>query len=227
MKLIRFGAPGREKPGVLARGRSAARRLRLRRGLRRGLLRARRAGPPRGLGGTERDGHPPRGRGRAPGSAHPPPEQDRLHRPELPRPRRGDGGGDPEGARHLLQVHDRARGPERRARHAPRRDQGGLGGRARGRDRPRGPLRERGRCPRARGRLRAAQRLLRAHLPARARRPVGQGQERGHVRAARPLPRHPRRDPRSPGPGHVAQGQRRAPPALAAPRTWSSACPPS
>ncbi len=78
----------------------------------------------------------------------------------------------------------------------------------------RGALRRRGQGARARGRLRPAQRLLGAHLPARARRPVGEGQERGHVRAARPLPRHAGRDPRPAEPGHVAEGQRRRPPAL-------------
>ena len=69
----------------------------------------------------------------------------------------------------------------------------------------------RGRSARARPRrrLRAAQRLLRARVPARTRRPVGQGQERGHVRADRPVPRHARRDPRSAGARHVAHRQRR------------------
>ena len=42
----------------------------------------------------------------------------------------------------------------------------------------------------ARRRLRAAQRLLRARLPARAARPVDEGQERRRLRAARPVPIH-------------------------------------
>ena len=62
---------------------------------------------------------------------------------------------------------------------------------------------------RSRRRLRAPQRLLRARVSARARRPVGEGQERGHVRADRPVPRHARRDPRSAGARHVADRQRR------------------
>ena len=48
----------------------------------------------------------------------------------------------------------------------------------------------------ARRGLRAAQRLLGARLPARARRAVGQGEELRHLRAARSLPRDTRRNRR-------------------------------
>ena len=68
-------------------------------------------------------------------------------------------------------------------------------------------------------RLRAAQRLLRAQLPARARRAVVEGQERGHLRAAGPVPGHARRDPRPAGAAHVAHRERRVAARRARPRT--------
>ena len=81
-------------------------------------------------------------------------------------------------------------GPGRRRRDSARRDEGRLGSRARGRDRA--PRARTCRATRALDHVAgyvAAQRLLGAQLPARTRRPVGQGQERRHLRAARPVPR--------------------------------------
>ena len=62
-------------------------------------------------------------------------EQDRLHRPQLPRPRRGEQDGPAEGAGHVLQGDDGARRPERSGRDPARRHQAGLGSRARRRHR--------------------------------------------------------------------------------------------
>ena len=90
MKLIRFGAPGQEKPGVAAR-RTATRIDASAFGADYdeaffggdGLARA------RAPGWRERGARAPRVAGRrAAGPADRAPEQDRLHRPQLPRPRR-------------------------------------------------------------------------------------------------------------------------------------------
>ena len=137
-------------------------------------------------------------------------QQDRLHRPQLQRPRRREQDGPAEGAGHLLQGDDRARRPDDDPCVIPR---GGtkldwevelavvIGAQA--------SLRRRGARARSRRRLRAAQRLLRARVPARTRRPVGQGQELRHLRADRPVPGHARRDRGPAGARHVADGQRR------------------
>src|SRR2546426_4280288 len=68
-----------------------------------------------------------------------------------------------------------------------------------------------GRGAAVRRRLRAPQRLLRTGLPARARRPVGEGQELRQLRPARALPRYAGRDPRRARPAPEAQGERRDP----------------
>ena len=62
-------------------------------------------------------------------------------------------------------------------------------------------------CPHRR--LLHLQRRVRAPLPGEARRPVAQGQVGGDVRAAWALARHARRDPRRAEPRHVARRQRR------------------
>ena len=212
MKLIRFGPPGRERPG-----------LQLADGTR---IDATGFGEDWGERFFETDGlsrlvaldrphaaKAPRVRRRraARPAAHAP-EQDRVHRPQLRRPRARDERQDPGGARHLLQGHDGARRPERRPAAAARLGEDRLGGGARGRDRPARPLRlARGRA-RARGRLRAPQRLLGAPGPDRARRTVVEGQEPRRLRAARPVPRHAGRARRHAGAADVAHGQRREPP---------------
>jgi ureidoglycolate lyase len=90
----------------------------------------------------------------------------------------------------------------------PRRGEGRLGGRARRRDRQRRQARAGGARARARRRLLRDQRPLRAPLPARARRTVGQGQELRLVRADRAVARHARRGARPAALAPVARGRR-------------------
>ena len=63
---------------------------------------------------------------------------------------------------------------------------------------------------RFRRRLLRLQRRVRARIPARARRHLDQGQGLPDLRPARPLARHQGRDPRSAEPVHVARRERRA-----------------
>jgi len=135
-----------------------------------------------------------------------------MHRLELPRSRARDRASPADGACPLLQGDDGLERPERRRRHPQGQHQDRLGGRAGGRDRP--PRKLRGtRCRlrrRPRRRVRAAQRLLGACLPARARRSVGKGQELRYVRALGAVRRDSGRDPGRARPVHVAHCERRA-----------------
>ena len=124
MKLIRFGDPGREKPGLQLEDGTRVDASAFGSRLRRGLLRRRRPGAPARVVRAPTPPGAARRRGHAPGPAGHAAEQDRLHRPQLPRSRRGDGGPDPEGAGHLLQgdvLPGRARRRPRDARAARRR----------------------------------------------------------------------------------------------------------
>ena len=89
-----------------------------------------------------------------------------------------------------------------------------LGGRARRRDRQRRPATSTRptTAARPRRRLRALARRVGARVPARARRPVGQGQELRDLQPARPRPRARGRGRRPAGPRPAAVGQRRAAP---------------
>ena len=89
-------------------------------------------------------------------------------------------------------------------------DQDRLGSRARRRDRhPRPLCVEEGRADSCR-RLLPDQRRQRARVPARARPAVGQGQGLRHLRPDRPLAGHDRRDRERAAPGHVAGRERPA-----------------
>ena len=179
-------------------------------------------------GGRRRQGARPRPAAGAPGRpGHPlrpaarPDRQGRLHRAELPRPRRRDRRRAAARADHLPQgPRHRRRARRHRARPA-RVDEDRLGGRAR-RSSSAAPRRYLDSPAEARGvhrRLRDRQRRLRARVPARARRAVGQGQELRDVQPARargwsPPTRSPTRRPRP-----AAVGQRRAASRTAAPPT--------
>ncbi len=76
-----------------------------------------------------------------------------------------------------------------------------LGGRARRGHRQPRALRVRSRCAEARGRLLRGQRRVRARIPDRARRHLGQGQGLRHLRPHRPVAGDGRRDPRPAEPG--------------------------
>ena len=115
------------------------------------------------------------------------------------------GHGRPRRAGDLLQGDDRACGTERRRDHSEGQHEDGLGGRARGGDRQARELRLGGRRDEARRRIRPSQRLLGAGVPARARWAVGEGEELRHLRAARAVPRDPRRDRRRARPEAVAR----------------------
>ena len=118
MKLIRFGPTGRERSPACMLGDGTRIDASgfgedwderffetdgLRPARRPGLRDARRHGPARA-------------RLRAARLRDHPPEQDRVHRPQLRRPRARDERQDPRGARHLLQGHDGPRRPGRRPR---------------------------------------------------------------------------------------------------------------
>ena len=173
MKLLRYGRPGAEKPGILDAD-----------------------GKIRDLSGVVEDINPatlspaslrklakldlsdlPAVRGKPADRAmrHTAAEL-RLHRPELRRPCRRDGRPDPEGADRVPEVARRLPGPERRREDPPQLQEDGLGGRA-GRDhRHDGALRLRGRRDEARRRLLRGERCQRAGIPGRAWRHLGQGQ---------------------------------------------------
>ena len=85
-----------------------------------------------------------------------------------------------------------------------------LGGRARRRHRHEGALRRRGRRAEVRRRLLRRQRRLRARVPDRARRHLGQGQGLRHLRPGRPVDGHRRRDREPAGARDVARRQRQA-----------------
>ena len=201
MKLIRFGEPGGERPGAAARRRRArSTRPAFGARLRRGVLRRRRRR--RALRAWLSRDAPRRaaGAGRAPGSGR------RSRRPSKIvciglnfRDHAAESGMElPREPVIFFKATTSLVGPNDRARHPARRDEARLGSRAGGRHRRDARATSRADAGRrARRRLRAAQRLLGARVPARARRPVGEGQERRHVRAARPVPRDARRDARS------------------------------
>ncbi len=110
--------------------------------------------------------------------------------------------------------------PVRRGAHPPPLGEDRLGGRAGRGDRPPDPLPG---LPRGgaglRRRLRGRQRRLRARVPARVLRPVGQGQVLRDVQPVRPLAGHPGRGRRSAVARAAAVGQRRASGRTATPRT--------
>lgn len=136
-----------------------------------------------------------------------------MHRAQLPRPRGGDGRRDPRRADRLHEGPQHGRRPLRRGPDPQRQREDRLGGRAGRRHRPDRPLRgDRRGGPRGGRRLRDLQRRLRARVPARTRRPVGQGQVLRDLQPARPLAGHRRRDRRPAGPGAAAVGGRRAVP---------------
>ena len=82
----------------------------------------------------------------------------------------------------------------------------------------RAQIRLRGRCAQPRRRLLRLQRRLRARFPDRARRPVDQGQVARHLRPARPLARHQGRNRRPAEADDVARRQRQALPDRHRPR---------
>ena len=124
-----------------------------------------------------------------------PARQGRLHRPELPRPRRRDRRRHPDRADRVHEGPDDGDRPGRRGAGPPRQHEDRLGDRARRRDRhaPRATCDSEDERRDAHRRLRDRERRLRARVPARARRPVGQGQELRDVQPARPVAGHRRR----------------------------------
>ena len=209
MKLVRFGAPGREKPGMLdAQGRI------------RDLSKI--------VPDIAGDGAIPEGPRQAAqaqarktaararhAAARPVRRQNRQfhrHRTELFRSRRRSRHADAERADHLQQgaeLHLRA---ERRHHDPERLDQARLRSRARHRHRQPRPLPRQEQGDGRGRRLLPRQRRIGAVFSDRAqRRPMGQGQELRDFRPARAVARHQGRDQRPAAARHVAHGQRRNP----------------
>ena len=100
--------------------------------------------------------------------------------------------------------------PERRGREAARIQEARLGSRNRRHHRHPRQIRLRGRRAQSRCRLLRLQRRLRALLPDGARRPMDQGQVARHLRPGRPVARHQGRNPRRAEALDVARRQRQA-----------------
>ena len=101
MKLIRFGEPGKEKPGAILKESAASMRPPWVPIMMRGFLRA--AGWPSSIPGCSRRLICPAGSAVCTsGIGGMPAQQDRLHRPQLPRPCGGDESGTSERAGSLL-----------------------------------------------------------------------------------------------------------------------------
>ena len=191
MKLVRFGPPGREKPGIVdAKGRI------------RDLSKivpdiAGEALSPKGLAKIKKAADRQAAAGEGQSAARPLRRQGRqFHRDraQLFRPRRRSRHADPEGADHLQQgavLHLRA---ERRHHHPEGFHQARLGSGARHRHRPARALSQQGQGARRGRRLLPRQRRVGARVPDRARRPMDQGQGLRDLRAARALARHQGRD---------------------------------
>ena len=94
---------------------------------------------------------------------------------------------DPDRTDLLHQGQHRAERPQRCGRKAPRLDQARLGSRDRRHHRHPRQICQRSRCPQSRRRLLRLQRRLGAQFPDRAPRPVDQGQVARHLRSARPV----------------------------------------
>jgi 2,4-didehydro-3-deoxy-L-rhamnonate hydrolase len=176
MKLLRYGPAGREKPGILDN---------------QGQIRdlsgvvddiTAEAVTPEGLARLARtnvDDLPglrqPRSACRSPASAISSPSASTT--PTTPRRRACGGAGRTD---HLHQAPELPFRPQRRRRPAEGLQEGRLGGRTRLRHRHPGQERVRGRCAQACRRLLPGQRRVGARIPARAPRPVGQGQVARH-----------------------------------------------
>ncbi|CAA9320973.1 MAG: Fumarylacetoacetate hydrolase family protein, partial [uncultured Microvirga sp.] len=137
-----------------------------------------------------------------------------FHRggPELRRSRGRNRRADPARTHPVQQGPVLHRRPERRRDHPARLHQARLGVRDRDRHRRARLVRGRERGAELRRRLLPVPRRVGARVPDRARRAVDEGQELPHLRAARPLARHPRRGRRRAKSRHVARRQRPAPP---------------
>ena len=109
MKLVRFGDPAQERPGVLLDDGTRVDASGVRRRLRRSVLRRRRPARARGVAGRDGASAPRVDPTVAPRPADRAAEQDRLHRPELPRSRRRKRHGPAGRAGDLLQGDDGAR----------------------------------------------------------------------------------------------------------------------
>ena len=186
MKLVRFGAPGAEKPGLVDA---------------QGVVRDLSAHVKDITGDTlspasldklrkiDAKSLPAAPQGVRLGRAGRQRAQLHRRRPQLRRPRQGDGCGDPQGADPVQQAAQLHRRPQRRRDGAEGLDQARLRDRDRLRDRHARALRGGEERALPHRRLRHLQRHLRAQLPGRARRAVDEGQVRGDVRAARPVAR--------------------------------------
>src|ERR1700690_2191854 len=120
MKLIRFGEPGKEKPGLL---------------LQRIVFRTRWAWVTAEMVRCRRFGRASGGSVGASGLAGLPAEQNRVHWRQFSPARRRERARDSERAGSILQVHHFACGTERQRDHSARREEGGLGSRTCGGDR--------------------------------------------------------------------------------------------
>ena len=211
MKLVRYGAPGREKPGIIGddgKIRDLSRIVKdidgamLASG---GLAKIKKANLKRMKPVVRQAAARALRRQRA---------QLHRHRPQLFRPRGGSRHADAERADHLQQGADLHLRAERRHHHPARVHQARLGGRARHRHRQARALSDQGKHQGRDRRLFPRQRRVRARLPDRAlRRPVEQGQELRDLRTDRPVVRHQGRDQGPAEPRHVARRQRREAPA--------------
>ena len=187
MKLLRYGRPGKERPGVLdADGK--IRDLSEHVGDIAGAVLAPAALKklakidPKTLPAGARQSAP-RPLRRRHGKIH-------LHRPQLFRPRGGDRRHGSAGADHLHEGDLGNRRPRRRRADPARLEEDRLGSRARRRHRQGCEIRLRGRGAGLCGRLLRRQRRVGTRLPGRAPGPVDQGQELRHVRPDRPLAGH-------------------------------------
>ena len=132
------------------------------------------------------------------------------HRPQLYRPRRRSRDADSGRTDHLHEGQHQPVRPERHGREAARLDQARLGSRNRHHHRHPRQIRLRGRRAQSRRRLLRLQRRLRAQFPDRAPGSVDQGQVARHLRPARPVARDQGRDPERAEAVDVARRQRQA-----------------
>ncbi len=211
MKLVRYGAAGREKPGIIAEDgkiRDLASIVKdidgamLASG---GLAKIKKANLKRMKPVRRQAAARPLRRQRP---------QLHRHRPELFRPRRRSRHAGAERADHLQQGADLHLRPERRHHRPEGLDQARLGNRDRHRHRQARALSDQGKHQGGDRRLFPVERRLGARIPDHALgRSVEQGQRLRDLRPDRPLVRHQGRDEEPAEPQHVARRQRREAPA--------------
>ena len=208
MKLVRFGAAGKEKPGIIDKNGKIRDLSKVVKDIDGEALSP--AGPRQDQEGQHRQAAAGEGQSAARPLRRAAVELHR-HRPELCRPRRR--GRHAAAAKEPI-IFNKALscicGPNDNTITPKGSTQARLRGRARHRDRQaRAAICKKEQAMSAVAGYFLSQRRVRARVPDRARRPVDQGQGLRDVRPDRPLGRHQGRDQGSAEPQHLAQGQRR------------------